>query len=184
VYLATRDGGGGRTALPAADAGLAAGDPAALAVSDPSPADAAVANDAAIFTPTAAVDAGPTSRLQALLGDAGVATPPRPPPPPPNPCRGTRFFGSSPNDWTIAVTSRSSGTCGEIYMYDRTVTRPGVRTCHAQLTGCRVSGTTLTASFGCVFNVRPAESRGGAVTLTCAGGRVTVRTPYGTRTAN
>ena len=131
------------------------------------------------FHDEVAIDAGSArSRLEALLGpDAGA-------PPPPNPCRGTWFFGASPDDWTVAINARSTGACGEIYFYDRTVTTPGVRTCRAQLQRCAVTGRTLTASFGCVYNVRPSATVGGTLTHTCAGGSATLRTPLGTRRSN
>ncbi|MEQ1735878.1 MAG: hypothetical protein ABL886_05705, partial [Rhodoglobus sp.] len=118
-----------------------------------------------------AVDASPSNaKLQELLAP-GPVTPP-PPPPPPNPCRGTHFGGS---DLTIAVTSRTTGTCGEVYFYDRTVTSPGVRTCKSALTGCRLNGQTVTANYSCFYHPGAFETRKGVATLTCAGGRMTAR---------
>jgi serine/threonine-protein kinase len=147
------------------------------------PATAAAELDAGPGAPAVPLvrDGGSHARLEALL--AGTAT--APPPPPPNPCRGTRFFNApAGKDWTIAVTGRSTGTCGDLYMYDRTVMKPGVRTCHSPLRNCTVTGKKLTASFACDYNVAPTESRRGTLTLTCGGGRVTVVSPYGIRTSN
>jgi hypothetical protein len=130
----------------------------------------------------ALVDASPRSRLAALLTDPPVDAS-VPAPPPPNPCRGTWFFTPGGEDWTIAVTARTSGTCGEHYFYDRGAGFP-VRTCHAALRNCRVDGKVVTASFDCTFNRGTVERRQGTVRLTCGGGRVTARSPYGSRTAN